>query len=166
MNRIVQMGSFAIVLGTAVALAMTTGSNARAAGPGASAGFDSHRRPACSVADLRGTFGLSSTGSYAGAPFTRGGWETFDGQGHTSGSASNSVGGADSQSTFLGTYTVNPDCTGTITIVDSAFGLPPTHYNIVIVDARREVMGICTDSGANITLDVKKQFSASGQGDQ
>lgn len=155
MNSKVAVRTLAITLGALAASMALHVPDARAAGQGAPVGFDPHQR-ACSVADLHGTFGLSSTGSFAGMPFTRVGRETLDGKGYTSGSATNSVNGVVSPSTFIGTYTVNADCTGTLTVNDSSFG--PTHYNIVIVGSPRGIMAICTDSGANITLDLKKQF--------
>ncbi|TAN03791.1 MAG: hypothetical protein EPN36_11740, partial [Rhodanobacteraceae bacterium] len=161
MNSKVAVRTLAITLGMLAASAAMHVPAALAAGQGAPTSFNSHRR-ACSVANLRGTFGLISVGSFDGTPFTRAGWETFDGKGYTSGTATNSVSGTASPSTFIGTYTVNADCTGTLTVNDSEFG--PTHYNVVIVDAGRGVMAMCIDPGANITLDLKKQFPGGDEG--
>jgi hypothetical protein len=86
----------------------------------------------CSVATLHGTYqwaneGTQTAGSPKG-PFSYAGQSTFDGQGHVikgvfSGS---SDGQAYGPLTYTGTYTVNPDCTGTE--VDTPASGPAEHY--------------------------------------
>jgi hypothetical protein len=75
----------------------------------------------CSNASLDGTFGYTATGvltappSLAG-PFATAGAQTFDGNGNTTATAWTSQNGSIVQVTVKGTYTVNPDCTGTMTL--------------------------------------------------
>jgi hypothetical protein len=88
--------------------------------------------PHCSVATLHGTYqfaqtGTQTTGSPKG-PFSYAGQSTFDGKGHVinavfSGSSDGQVFGP---LTGTGTYTVNPDCTGTE--VDTPASGPKEHY--------------------------------------
>ena len=51
-----------------------------------------------------------------------------------------------------GTYTVNSDCTGTLT--DATGGI---HFNLVTVGGGAEVFAIETDEGFTATFDAKKQ---------
>jgi hypothetical protein len=76
----------------------------------------------CSEATLQGSFGYSSTGtlldSYVPAPFAgpfaEVGRQRFDGKGNTAGTATVSSNGNINRVTIEGTYTVNPDCTGSM----------------------------------------------------
>jgi hypothetical protein len=120
-------------------------------------------RTTCSAASLHGTFGFTATGTVNGAgPVARVGWETFDGEGNASGTATTSVNGAVFPSTFTATYTVNPNCTGTATEDDSNLG--PVHDDLVIVDAGREIQAISADQGGTVTAVWKKQFPNSVRG--
>ena len=85
---------------------------------------------ACSNASLQGSFGYSSTGTlldsyvpppFAG-PFAEVGRQTFDGKGNTSGTATISSNGNINRVTIQGTYTVNADCTGSMTLFIPDFG--------------------------------------------
>jgi hypothetical protein len=97
----------------------------------------------CSKATLSGSFGYSSTGTlldsyvpapYAG-PFGEVGRQTFDGKGNTSATATTSSNGNIAPVTIEGTYTVNPDCTGSMTLNVSPFG-STVHADFVIDDER------------------------------
>jgi hypothetical protein len=79
-------------------------------------------RGGCSKATLRGSFGFTSTGTllalpppFAG-PFAEVGRQTFDGKGNTDATATASANGNIAQLTLQGTYVVNPDCTGSMTL--------------------------------------------------
>lgn len=157
MKKTKAAAGFAILLG--VASLAGTQSMAAPAGPparGAPPGMD--ERSACSLASLEGAFGISGTGLVEGVgSAVRVGREVFDGRGHASGVASTSLNGAILRSTFTATYKVNPDCTGTVTEVDSMLGT--TVCEIVIVDGGREVQVINATPGATMTATWKKQSS-------
>ncbi len=118
----------------------------------------------CSKANLHGIFGYSSTGTllesyvpapYAG-PFGEVGRQAFDGRGNTSGSASTSSNGNISPVTFAGTYTINADCTGSMTLNVSPFD-SVVHAYIVIDEEGAELRAIGTDSGLIETRVYRKQ---------
>lgn len=83
----------------------------------------------CSNASLKGTYGYSSQGfvevtrdiSPAGfVPFSQTGLIVYDGQGNIpSGTftfSTTTANGGSSRGTFTGTYSVNPDCSGTVVV--------------------------------------------------
>ena len=118
----------------------------------------------CSNATLTGSYGFKQDGfgtrngkpAKLGntIPFATVGVVTFDGAGNasfTTTSVFNSS-GAEFFEAIPGTYTVNSDCTGTVTIDD--FGL---HFNIVTVGGGKEFFAIQTDIGSTNIVDGKKQ---------
>jgi hypothetical protein len=120
---------------------------------------------ACSNATLHGSFGYTSNGTllpayvappYAG-PFAEVGRQTFDGKGNTDATATLSANGNIQQVTIQGTYTVNSDCTGSITL----YVLPlqaTVHANFVIDRDGAELRAIGTDSGVVESRVYRKQF--------
>src|SRR5215467_1607650 len=89
----------------------------------------------CSNATLKSTFAFSSTGFITApppeaGPFAIVGTQTFDGNGSTSGAARVSQNGNIIPVTLAGTYSVNPDCTGTFTVQISPVGIT-THLFVV-----------------------------------
>jgi hypothetical protein len=103
----------------------------------------------CSTAALRGTFSRHDTGTVlapaaAAGPFALVGTFTFDGNGGVTGAATSSQNGNIGQGTQTGTYTVNSDCTGTITVQGS--GGHSSHYSFVVDDNGNGFQYICTDS--------------------
>ncbi len=118
----------------------------------------------CSNATLQGSFGYTSTGTllpsyvpppYAG-PFAEVGRQTFDGKGKTDATGTLSANGnIFSKVTFEGTYAVNPDCTGTMTLSSS---LGVSHADFVIDDDGTELRLIFTDSGVVESRVYSKQF--------
>jgi len=119
----------------------------------------------CSNAILRGTFAYTSTGSIAtppeiAGPFVEVGTQTFDGSGGTTGSAMSSQNGNISPLTVAGTYTVNPDCTGTMTLQVTFPGIPafPVDVYFVVDDAGNEFQAIETDAGLVITRIGRRLF--------
>lgn len=116
----------------------------------------------CSNASLSGSFGYTNTGTIVTPPlglFAGVGRQTFDGKGDTEATATVSVNGQIYQATIKGTYVVNPDCTGSMTLSVSAGGQHFTNQvDFVIVCGGTEVEAINKDSGSVITTVAKKQF--------
>jgi hypothetical protein len=118
----------------------------------------------CSNASLQGSFGFTSTGTllalpppFAG-PFAEIGWQIFDGRGNTDATATLSANGNIVKGvTVQGTYVVNPDCTGSMTIYILPFG-STAHLDFVIDDDGTELRAISTGQGAVETRVYKKQF--------
>src|SRR5580765_903257 len=87
---------------------------------------DEHKE--CSSGSLKGSFGFTSTGTLlalpppSAGPFGEIGRQAFDGQGNTDGTATLSTNGNIHRVTWQGTYAVNPDCTGSMTLFISPFG--------------------------------------------
>ncbi len=121
----------------------------------------------CSNATLQGAFGYTSTGSllasipmlpppFAG-PFAEVGRQTFDGKGDTDASATTSSNGNIAPVTVEGTYTVNSDCTGSMTLNVSPFD-SVVHADFVIDDDGAQLRAIGTDSGLIETRVYSKQW--------
>lgn len=115
----------------------------------------------CTLATFAGRWGLTLEGfllvlqpPLAGPAALTGGF-TDDGRRNFSGSNTVSVNGAILTGTFAGTRTVNPDCTGSVTVLDSNFG--PLHFDFVAVDKRRELRVIQTDPGTVIIGSARRQ---------
>jgi hypothetical protein len=163
MKHTARVRTIVIVFGAVVALVTIHGMDARAVGQSAPASLEPDQRATCSTASLHGTFGFTATGTVDGiGPVARVGWETFDGKGNASGTATTSANGSVFRSTFTATYTVNPNCTGTATEDDSSLG--PVNDDLVIVDAGREIRAISADQGGTITGVWKKQFPIGDRG--
>src|SRR5262249_32367541 len=69
----------------------------------------------CSNDSTKGTYGVSCEGTSGGLPVAVVGVYTADGKGNSSGGETLSFNGTIITGvTFTGTYTVNPDCTGSV----------------------------------------------------
>jgi hypothetical protein len=132
-----------------------------------SAQADEHQE--CSNATLQGGFGYTATGvllppttpsPFAG-PFGEIGRQTFDGNGNTEGTASASANGNPINFTITGTYNVNPDCTGSMTLFVSPIGAT-VHIDFVMDKNGTEIRTIGTDPGAVETRVYRKQFTGDG----
>jgi hypothetical protein len=108
----------------------------------------------CSNATLHGSFGYTSTGTlldsyvpapYAG-PFAEIGRQNFDGKGNTQATATLSSNGNINKVTIEGTYTVNADCTGSMTVNIPALEAT-VHADFVIDKDGTEIRAVVTDSG-------------------
>jgi len=116
----------------------------------------------CSVASLQGTFAYTGTGfivtpaAFAG-PFAEVGTQTFDGKGATTTTFTASRNGNIFQATFTGTYTVNPDCTGTFNLSSAELGFSVPLF-FVIDDNLTEFRAVETLPGAVVTRIARKQF--------
>ena len=132
----------------------------------ASAQEQSDKVKECSIATLHGSFGYTSTGTlldsyvpapYAG-PFAEVGRQTFDGKGNTNATATvSSNGNILQQATIQGTYTVNADCTGSMTLYVVQFQ-STVHADFVIDRDAAEIRAIGTDSGVIESRVYRKQF--------
>jgi hypothetical protein len=113
----------------------------------------------CSNATLQGAYGSNQTGTLNGLPFAQVNRVVSDGNGNVTGSGTAVVNGVVSFPTFTATYTVNSDCTGSLTSVTP----PGLTQNFVIERDGSEVLfivtahpaGPATISGNAINLDVK-----------
>jgi hypothetical protein len=140
--------AFTITAVTALALGVAPTANAHEKG--------------CSNATLKGTFAHNGTGFITApadqaGPFAHVGTETFDGNGGFTGNGTVSVNGNIVPVTETGTYTVNPDCTGTFTSEVSPVGVTG-HVFFVIDDNGNELQLIETDPGIVVAGVLRKQF--------
>ncbi len=153
MKRTIAPTTLVIVFATLVVLGIL---------PRAQAGEREQR--GCSNASLQGSFGFSATGTllalpppFAG-PFGEIGRQTFDGNGNTDATATLSANGNIVKGvTVQGTYVVNPDCTGSMTIYILPFG-STADFDFVLDDDGTELRALATDAGAVETRVYKKQF--------
>ncbi len=79
-----------------------------------------HEPPTCTMAGRAGEYGLTWSGTMffptGAVAVVAVGRITFDDAGNVSGAQTVNKGGGVNELTFQGTYTVNPDCRGTITV--------------------------------------------------
>lgn len=131
----------------------------------------------CSLAGVAGEWGHTLTGTLilptGPVPFAAVGRSTLDADGNLSATQDSSVGGRVGKDTIKGTFTVNSDCTGTLTvgIYDQSGNLLRTAtWATVFVDKRREMRAIITSlvlpDGTRVpsvvTQNAKKQFPGRG----
>jgi len=90
-------------------------------------------------------------------PFAEVGRQTFDGTGNTEATATPSSNGNIAPVTIKGTYTVNQDCSGTMTLFVSPFE-STVHAYFVISEDGTEIRYIDTDSGVIESRVYNKQF--------
>jgi hypothetical protein len=81
--------------------------------------------------------------------------ESSDGHGNLSASSTVDFAGFITPVTFTGTYTVNANCSGNLTVDAGSSGI--VHRDLVIVDADKEVEFVSTDPGVVIAGYMKKQ---------
>lgn len=105
----------------------------------------------CSNRTLKGSYGELLNGTILGyGPFTVVGVATFDGDGNWSRVETSNVNGQVFPETLTGTYTVNPDCSGTALMTNgesSAF---------VIVNEGRKIFAMGTNPIAVLTVVLEK----------
>jgi hypothetical protein len=112
----------------------------------------------CSNATLKGTFAHTASGFEIAPPSIAGplagvGTDTFDGKGNVTTTAMLSINGNIVPVTATGTYTVNPDCTGT-------YKIPGTTLFLVIADSGNEIHAICVDPGVVLNHTFRRQYPA------
>ena len=106
---------------------------------------------ACSAFSPAGTWGFTHTGTIifptGAVPVAIVGTFTVDANGNLSGTQTGSMGGQISKTTFKGTLTMNPDCTGTMTVdvYDQSGSLLRTVvWEAVYIDQARGAFGVAT----------------------
>ena len=106
----------------------------------------------CSNATVAGEYGISASGSVilptGPTPFVDVGRFIEEENGNITGSDTVSLGGVIGQHLLKGTFSINPDCTGTITrqtFTDSGAPLGTAIISIVVVDNGRKQLGIFTE---------------------
>ena len=126
---------------------------------------DPHAGLKCNETMLRGAYAVKGEGHLQGptgvlAPWAIVSLMKLDGTGSLSNKVSASFNGRIQQNTVDGNYTVNADCTGTITVTLPG---PPfqLHFDLVVADARGSGAGdefyfISTDAGTAITHIAKR----------
>ena len=134
-----------------------------------------HARAAngCSNASLQGSYGIHLTGGAAAGPIAVGppwpsvaivGLLTFDGEGRFAGNLTlrlNTPTGPITQSRvpYTGTYTVNPDCTGEDTLINSLTGGFNTHEFVLLDKGRSFYINVTTPGApAIVSGEGRKQF--------
>ena len=114
----------------------------------------------CSNATLKGTFVHSASGLVTAPPSMAGplagvGTDIFDGNGGVTTTATLSINGNIVPLSATGTYTVNPDCTGTYKI---SSGGGATTLAFVVGDNGNEIQAICVDPGVVLNHRFRRQF--------
>ncbi len=113
-------------------------------------------RASCSLASLHGAYAVAGQGTLvtslpgipAPAPWAESSIASFDGAGGFSGKGTVNLGGVVLNVTFTGTYTVNSDCTGDVTI-NTNLELTVHHAIVVIGGGRRFIE---TESDPNFAV--------------
>jgi hypothetical protein len=110
----------------------------------------------CSLRSITGSYGYTVNGTnLSSGPLAAVGLVSSDGTGNLTASETDSLNGTIVRRTITGTYTVNPDCTGTVTFTDN-FN-QTTHLDFVAVQDQAELRFIQTDSGSVTTGVATKQ---------
>jgi hypothetical protein len=104
---------------------------------------------------MKGGHGYSYSGAVMGSAIAAVGPINFDGQGNLSATYDVNLGGTPFQGSFTGTYTVNANCTGTVTLHLPLLGIT-TNGSFVIVNNGQETFFTGTDPGITITGATKK----------
>jgi hypothetical protein len=106
----------------------------------------------CSAKSLAGNYLYAQDGFSDGAtpgsrsPFAQAGRETFDGKGNMSGKYTGNFNGVIQRGTYTGTYTVNADCSGSVTFTDNQN--TTYHYDIFVNDSGDEFVFVQTDANS------------------
>lgn len=115
----------------------------------------------CSNLSIIGTFAVTTTGFAVAAPapvgpaFAQVSMQSFDGVGVTTNAGMANVNGKVGQANNTGTFTVNPDCTGTFTLT---VGKGLSTWFFVIADNGNEIRAICVDPFAVLTKIGRKIY--------
>ena len=110
---------------------------------------------ACTDAAIKGTFGFQGGGfNSALVPKAFAGQVKLDGLGNLTGTETASEGGTVVSGPITGTYLVNSDCTGSVSV---SFKTKKFTSNFVIVNGDKSALEISTESGDITTTTVAKQ---------
>ena len=144
------------LLALTLGAAFSKASRARIQEPSFSQHNDRDRAKPCSPRTMKGTHGYSYHGTVMGKAITAAGPITFDGRGSLFATYNVNLGGMPFKGRFIGTYTVDDDCTGTVTLQLPMLGIS-TNGSFVIVNGGQETFFTGTDNGVAITGVTKKQ---------
>jgi hypothetical protein len=110
----------------------------------------------CTVANLKGAYGLAVNGFFydpfdgSQGIYSSAGLAIADGNGGITGTDTLNLDGTPTRGRqFTGTYTVNPDCTGTMNLKD-AKNVPITNMDMVITNGGKDV--VMTDYDTDLIL--------------
>jgi hypothetical protein len=114
----------------------------------------------CSLASVAGSYGYTTSGFVAIAPSTfvpaaAAGRVTFDGSGHVSGTQTRVVAGSSLDETYSGTYSVNPNCTGSFTVLVEPDTRTST-VNLVWTDHTNGASAVFTTPGFILTATARR----------
>ncbi|ATB42191.1 hypothetical protein CYFUS_007668 [Cystobacter fuscus] len=106
----------------------------------------------CKPRTLKGNYAYASDGyTLSGTervPFSQAGHDFFQGDGTLTGAVTVNVQGELFRLTYSGTYTLEPDCRGTMTVIDN-LGVT-AHFDIFVTKNGSELSFLQTDAG-NVT---------------
>jgi len=106
----------------------------------------------CSLAGIVGTYGFSDSGTVVGVgPRVADALLTLDADRNIKGPATASLNGTVTHSMLSGTYTVNADCTGTVTFSEPGNVMLTATADLIWDDNMREIRFIFTSAAANGT---------------
>jgi hypothetical protein len=116
----------------------------------------------CTNASIKGTFAFQASGTVLESPvalldvlFA----QTFDGNGGLTSTGVQSHNGNILQVTQTGTYTVNPDCSGSYTAQVGPVGIT-VHFSFLIVDSGNELKVLSTDPNTILAGTARRLFPA------
>jgi len=103
----------------------------------------------------KSTFAGNLAGTMAAfGPIAGAGQVIFDGKGNISGTVTFDLGGGFDAVPISGTYTENANCTGTAEFTPQGF--TTANFNMVVVNAGKEVLIVETDSGSTVSGTLQK----------
>jgi hypothetical protein len=120
-------------------------------------GYAQSDSPACTDKLIKGNYGFTIEGNKLGGPGPIGpqvgvAMTQYDGHGNLTQIDTVTISGivvADfTHAPATGTYTVNPDCTGTFNL-DFTDGRPPVSANFVVVESGSEIDAVVVSAGGN-----------------
>jgi len=113
--------------------------------------------PNCGLHSLRGHHGFTYDGSIVGlGPIASSGPIFFDGNGNLSASYSTAVNGITFRGSFVGTYTMNTNGSGSVTLTLPLLGLQ-AHGDFVLIDDGKGTFFSCTDAGFSISGSTRRR---------
>jgi hypothetical protein len=118
----------------------------------------------CRMSDVAGKYGYTSSGTVVNpalGPFATVGHVTLTDTGTFSGTQTTSIGGNLFDETVDGTFTVNPDCTGTaaVNVYHGGTLARTSGLNMVWDNHEKEFRAIFLTVGAVITISGRKMFA-------
>src|SRR5215469_5790994 len=114
----------------------------------------------CSLASVAGSYGYTTSGFVALAPgsfvpVAAAGRITFDGHGNVTGTQTRVVAGSSLDETYSGTYSVNPNCTGSFTVLVEPDTRTST-VDLVWTDNTNGISAVFTTPGVILTATARR----------